>query len=414
MKNIFYILISIVILGSCSEFYGDLEDGNAEDIEIVMLNRSSVPVRISVSGASWISPDDTIYLKPGNGLWKIEKPRDLYLFEPVLPITYSVFRVDFNNGEEVVYFDSSSELPHNPCSYYLKEVWDEYKEHRVIEFSDKINAEILERVEQDNLTNMNLPFAPTSIDPELYTLGASEAYFIRTFPVPEIREKLKIGAAIYGEAESVDKIRFAENYTYEPDSVRTYDYNSLYEMFHEDAPFSYFNLTALRNMSLNHYGCDFAALSGRDGDELDKFCGIIKTKYYVNWQESLIESDYEGEHKRLMEESDAPMYVIDNIIYGDIMFLLAEADCSPGNINRYVENHVWQLNYYYDSWYTPEISYHLITMDENGRFRCQSGGVELAKMFHSNETQPGMHPIYFTLNDFKEDARPLHILGKNN
>ena len=321
MKNLFYIIISLAAFCGCGEFYGEYAADSPEITEFVILNRSSVPISISICGADWISSEDTIYLKPTTGIWKSEKPRDPTLGQYLFNLSYSVMCVNFNNGEKILYFDNESDLPHNPCGRWMNEVWDEYKEHIVIEFSDEINKEIFEKYNEDNLLDMNLLYAPAAIDQNQYTLGSPEAYFLRTYPVPEIREKLKIGSVVYGEAESLDKIRFNEEYVFEPDSIVVWDYNSTFDRYHDDDPYSYYNLSTLRNLGQNHYGCDFAALSGRYGDDLERFSGMIRTKYYVGKMLSLWDLDHNGEHQRLLEYCDSPVYVVDNIIYGNVMFL---------------------------------------------------------------------------------------------
>lgn len=414
MKNLFYIIISLAAFCGCGEFYGEYAADSPEITEFVILNRSSVPISISICGADWISSEDTIYLKPTTGIWKSEKPRDPTLGQYLFNLSYSVMCVNFNNGEKILYFDNESDLPHNPCGRWMNEVWDEYKEHIVIEFSDEINKEIFEKYNEDNLLDMNLLYAPAAIDQNQYTLGSPEAYFLRTYPVPEIREKLKIGSVVYGEAESLDKIRFNEEYVFEPDSIVVWDYNSTFDRYHDDDPYSYYNLSTLRNLGQNHYGCDFAALSGRYGDDLERFSGMIRTKYYVGKMLSLWDLDHNGEHQRLLEYCDSPVYVVDNIIYGNVMFLLSESNCSPQNQNRYLEYHIREENYYYDQWYTPEILYHLITLDENGEFTCETGGEEVARKFIEGFSERALHPIYFTVTDFKESEKPLHIKGALN
>ena len=121
--------MSAVLLCGCEKFYGGLADGNQEFVEIVAINRSSMPVSLNVFGADWADPQSPISLKPGNGLWKIEKPRGNYFGQEILPVRYSVIRADFNNGERILYFDHFSTLPHNP-SLSTKEIWDDGCQHR--------------------------------------------------------------------------------------------------------------------------------------------------------------------------------------------------------------------------------------------------------------------------------------------
>ena len=115
MRKIIYLLLSVCLLCSCEKFYGIFEDGYTEIIEVVAINRSSVPVKLNVYGTYWAEPQDTIFLKANNGLWKIEEVREGY-YSDILPIQYSVIRADFNDGVRVVYFDHFSDLPHKPCA----------------------------------------------------------------------------------------------------------------------------------------------------------------------------------------------------------------------------------------------------------------------------------------------------------
>ena len=111
MKKIIYIFISAALLCGCEEFYGSLDDASQEFVEIAAINRSSMPVCLNVYGADWADPAETIYLKPHNGLWKVEESRENYHGQVILPIRYSVIMADFNNGERVIYFDNASDLP---------------------------------------------------------------------------------------------------------------------------------------------------------------------------------------------------------------------------------------------------------------------------------------------------------------
>ena len=69
------------------------------------------------------------------------------------------------------------------------------------------------------------------------------------------------------------------------------------------------------------------------------------------------------------------MCIIDQIEYGNFMILLAEADCSHMNIHTYVQQKLlreYQSECYsYDMYYTPEIRFHLITLNGNGEMVCQ-------------------------------------------
>ena len=65
----------------------------------------------------------------------------------------------------------------------------------------------------------------TPFDDSLIVEGSSEALFHRIYPVPAVRENLKVGALIAKEAESLDRLRFvgtAEERPRVPSVLRTY------------------------------------------------------------------------------------------------------------------------------------------------------------------------------------------------
>ena len=102
---------------------------------------------------------------------------------------------------------------------------------------------------------------------------------------------------------------------------------------------------------------------------------------------------------------------MDRIEYGNFMLLLAEADCSHVNIHTYVNlNLLCGDEYYpYSEYHTPEIKFHLITLDENGEFVCQSGGEELAALFHKGYEFPTLHPLSYHVTDLKGDTTYMHV-----
>ena len=99
MKKLIYIFISAALLCGCEEFYGSFDDASQELLEIAAINRCSMPVSLNVYGADRADPEETIYLKPHNGLWKVEESRENYYCQEILPGRYSVIRADFNYGE---------------------------------------------------------------------------------------------------------------------------------------------------------------------------------------------------------------------------------------------------------------------------------------------------------------------------
>ena len=95
------------------------------------------------------------------------------------------------------------------------------------------------------------------------------------------------------------------------------------------------------------------------------------------------------------------------------MILLAEADCSHANIFSYVTQKLLREDpsEYYSRYmfYTPEITFHLITLDDNGEFVCQTGGEELAAIFYKGYENPALHPLSFHVSDLKDYSTYMHI-----
>ena len=108
-----------------------------------------------------------------------------------------------------------------------------------------------------------------------------------------------------------------------------------------------------------------------------------------------------------------PACIVDRIEYGNFMILLAEADCSHTNIHTYVQQKLLREDpseyYSFDMYYTPEIRFHLITLDKDGEFVCQSGGEELAALFYEGYEFPTLHPLSYHVTDLKEDTTYMHV-----
>jgi hypothetical protein len=97
------------------------------------------------------------------------------------------------------------------------------------------------------------------------------------------------------------------------------------------------------------------------------------------------------------------------------MILLAEANCSHANINAYLTGKLLREDpseyYYYEDYYTPEITFHLITLDDNGEFVCQTGGEELAATFYEGYETPALHPLSFHLTSLRDYFGRVHVKG---
>lgn len=411
MKRIIYILISAALLCGCEEFYGTLDDASQEFVEIAAINRSSIPVSLNVYGADWVDPDETIFLKPHDGLWKIEESREDYHGQEILPIQYSVIRADFNNGERTICFDFQSDLPHNPCAAGAKEIWDHRSQHRIIEFSDKICEKLFASQDALHRFDISMSFSPSDAVESLVIPGSTEGYFTSLFPAGDVKEKLKLGSAVYAEAESIDKIRFVDDLYYEADTLDTS--SEVKHRYHRLEIYPYYDLEQLRNLGLTNFGCDFAALTGRPDGKFDSFCGIVQLEVHVGKTEKICDREHPEELMAKLENAGEPVCIIDRIEYGNFMILLAEADCSHANIFTYVTQKLLRDDpseyYSYEDYYTPEITFHLITLDENGELTCRTGGEELAAIFYKGYENPELHPLSYHLTDLKDNDTYLHI-----
>lgn len=411
MKKKIYIFISAALLCSCEGFYGSFDDASQEFVEIAAINRSSMPVRLNIYGADWADPEEAIFLKPQNGLWKIQESRENYYGQDILPVQYSVIRADFNNGERTVCFDFLSDLPHNPCAAGAKEIWDDRYQHRIIEFSDKICEEIFAAQDALHEFDISMNFSPSDAVESLVRPGSAEGYFTALFPAGDVKDRLRLGAAIYAETESIDKVRFVEGLCYEPDTVKVW--SEVKCRYHHREIYPYYDLEQLRLLGLTNFGCDFASLTGRADGKFDSFCGVVLLKVQVGKTEKICDLEHPAELLAELEGTSEPACVIDRIEYGNFMILLAEADCSHVNIHTCVQEKLLRddpSEYYpYSEYYTPEIKFHLITLDKDGEFVCQSGGEELAALFYEGYESPTLHPLSYHVTDLKDENTYMHV-----
>ena len=402
--------MSAVLLCGCEKFYGGLADGNQEFVEIVAINRSSMPVSLNVFGADWADPQSPISLKPGNGLWKIEKPRGNYFGQEILPVRYSVIRADFNNGERILYFDHFSTLPHNP-SLSTKEIWDDGCQHRIIEFNDEICERMFSQQDSLHLFDISMNFSPSDVVESLVRPGSTEGYFTSLFPAGSVKDGLKLGAGVYAEAESIDKVRFVDGLCYEADTLETL--SEVKHRYHQLEVYPYYDLEQLRNLGLTNFGCDFAALTGRADGKFDSFCGVAFLGVHVGRTEKICDREHPEELLAKLKNTSEPACIVDRIEYGNFMLLLAEADCSHINIHTYVQQKLLRedpsMYYPYYDYYTPQIKFHLITLDRNGSLVCRSGGEELSAEFYKGYGSPDLHPLSYHLTDLEDNTTYMHI-----
>lgn len=404
MKKIIYILTVAAILCGCNGYMGGFDDSDRQFTQLVFINRSSLDIGVSVNGVDWITPQDTIRLKPENGLYKETKQGEFANFK-----LYNgcIMHVDFGNGREI-YFDSEASFPYNPTSTNQKRVYDSKGEYIIVEFSDPICDSLFKR-HDDHLTfKMGTVYYPSRVVDSLCVKGSSEAYFTSLVATPQTRKSLRLGAAVSKEAASLNDIRFIEECSFEPDGVAINDSSYVPQI-----PYSYnyvkhyYSLENLRKFGLAHFGWDFAALTGREAGEMEKFCGVAMVSTYVNRSEYLRDTIPSEEFSKAYEESAGGIAAVDHITYGNLRILLAEGNCSHYRLLYHTEYDALEGSSYYR---IPDgVEYHLITMDEDGEFVCRSGGEELVHEFNSDYDGKTIHPIIFTMTDFSGEQAWIHI-----
>ena len=134
---------------------------------------------------------------------------------------------------------------------------------------------------------------------------------------------------------------------------------------------------------------------------------------HVGKTEKICDRVHPEELMTRLENASEPICIIDEIEYGNFMILLAEANCSHNNIFNYVTNKLLRDDpsqyYSYYMYLTPEINFHLITLDDNGEFTCQTGGEELAAIFYKGYETPALHPLSYHITNFGDDYAKIHI-----
>ena len=369
---------------------GGFDDYNFQYDQLVFINKCSEEVAVIFNNPDWMNPGDTIKLKPENGLWKnkivADNNQDMHRFD--------YMQLIFGEDKKIC-FDTYSALPYNPCEFgkpriQLEDNWTQYV---VFEFTDEIRDSILDAHERNKIFHFKIFDYPTRAVDSLLVTGSSEAYLHSLFPVREIRDKLTLGTAIYDEAESIDKIRFAQHLNFKPDSLERN--NLSYWSTYQNRCNPYYDIDNLRKASLAQFGCDFATLTGRDSAEMEKFSGTAVVRPYFGYSESFSDVDVP------LDLADEVVYV-SNITYGNIRILLIESD----NSYEYVYIRLRTDLEEFES--RTDIDYHLITLDENGDFICTSGGTELLHSFLDESEIPSIHPIAFSVTNFSGD-NTVHV-----
>ncbi|MBQ8170065.1 MAG: hypothetical protein IJZ98_04925 [Bacteroidales bacterium] len=390
MKILKYISFAFPLMSvGCKGYIGGIDDADIKFSQIVMVNRSSHEIRVNVSNSKVVSPQDTIYLEPKNGLWKKTKEGQHFDFS----LNDGIMTLTFEDGRKVCFDSVFPYEIENPVNLN-----DSKGLYNVYEFTDEYCEEIFRHHDQLNTFRL-ISLPPSMVRDSVVEEGSTEGWFLNIYPVPAVREKLEIGRIVRNEAESLENIVFEsgkvpctvnkEEITYIPPSKsRTGYYSS------ED----------LRKIGMAHFGCDFAQLTGKS-QEMEKFAGVITYNITYDYKEELEYTDQTQEFASQMEEGTV---AIQHIQYGRLMFLLAEADCNPSYLGSSIERAMRQNDSDKELW-VEDIDFHLITLNKEGEFQCQSGGRELLDLFINGMDNQPVHPLYFNLTDFGIGDDVLHI-----
>lgn len=385
-----YISFAFLLMAAgCKGYIGGIDDADIKFSQIVMVNRSSQDIRINVNKSEIVSPQDTIYLEPENGLWK--KTREGQHFD--FSLTSGIMTLTFENGRKVCFdsvFPYEIESPVN--------LDDSKGLYNVYEFTDEYCEEIFRQHDRLNTFRLtNLP--PSMVRDSVVEEGSSEGWFRNIYPVPEVREKLEIGRIVRTETESLEEIVFESGKV--PCTVSKEEISYIPP---SQSKTGYYSTEDLRKIGLAHFGCDFAQLTGKD-QKMEKFAGVITYNITYDYAEQLEHTDLTDEFTKEMEEGTA---AISYIRYGRLMFLLAEADCNPSFLGSSIESALHRNDPDKELW-VEDIDFHLITLNENGEFQCTSGGRELLVTFLNDMDNQPVHPLYFTLTDFGMGDDAIHI-----
>lgn len=406
MKRMIYLLVAAVLATGCDSYFGGIDDSRQEYTQFVIINRSSMPIEVSIEGADWIQPQDTIRLKPVNGVFKdtsCEADNQNYSLHA------SVMKVNFDNGVRSMCLDHIS---YNGLhlNYWIKYLNDTHGNYSVVEFSDKICDSLFKHHDElRTFRMMDLKYPTSCVQDSLAVKGSSEAWFSSLFATSSTREKLRLGAVVHKEAASMNDIMFMEEYDFVPDSIDIFDIDLVMSGPYEiKSGICYYGIENLRKFGLAHFSCDFASLTGRRDGEMEKFCGLAFVSTYIDHIE--VCQDRTPEEFR---NDDGSLRVIKSIDYGNIMILLAEADCSEEGLRKHLGKSSLGNTSRPPYNFEPEVQCHLITLDRNGEFTCRSGGTELAEEYDSWSGSQDIHPISFELEDPMNQNNRIHIPDVN-
>lgn len=394
MKHSRYILLILsILMNGCQGYIGGLDDSDIKIVQLVFMNRSSHDIEIIIKDPCWSEDPDTIRLEKGNGLWKHDfgsgyAYRNYFYDEAEIVV----------DGQERFYFEDMN-LPYSPCS--LKALDDSKGIYYVYDFNEKAYAGIKKAYEE--LKTFIMTDIPPSyiVHDTLITAGSSEALFRTLFPAPSVRKSLKLGSVVGKEAESIDRIRIYEEDGIAPGQVKI-DEKEYSGGRKDKSCLAYFSLKELSQTGLAHFGCDFGELTGRK--EMDRFCGCLYSSLDIRRRETLLDSPETSEFMMNIADEKA---VVKSITYGNVKILLAEADCTHNKLANYL-----YFNVLTDTGrpniFVPDVKYYLLSLDENGSFKCKSGGLEIVSEFLDESGTGPTVAIDYSLTD-KSGSAYVHI-----
>ena len=389
MKTKIYIgFLMLTFLSGCRGFIGGLDDSNVEASQTVFINTSPYDLTFIIDDEDWMGPD-TVKIESEGGLKKYD-----------IDLTYNLNYFDYAElsieGKGRICYDFNTELPHNPCKYgFSIRLEDTYRNYYVFEFTKDNCNELLQKYEELKQFEIYSLYPSVVREDTLFTEGSSEALFSQVFIVPEAYDEVGIGTLVSKTAESIDQIGYSrQKIDVHQDSIKHYDFNSYVDFGTQ----SYYCFEDLKKTSLAHFGCDFAALTGRR--EMDRFCGLIFSQ-----SKGTVESTDD------LHDIPEDMLSVTRILNGQIMILLAEADCSASvlaeNLRRTMMHFDGNFIEKYGKSKNPV--FHLITRDEDGRFQSCTGGMELVERYLNGiDNEPSL-PLCFEVVNSENKDNYIHI-----
>ena len=133
---------------------------------------------------------------------------------------------------------------------------------------------------------------------------------------------------------------------------------------------------------------------------MDRFCGVIFSQ-----SKGTVESTDD------LHDIPEDMLAVNRIINGQIMILLAEADCSARVLAENVRRTLMQFDGDLSERYgkSKNLVFHLITRNTDGEFLSRSGGMELVEQFINGIDEVPNLPLCFEMVDADNEPGYLHV-----